>query len=288
MTLMLLGIHALLMLLYAIAVDNGYSKMHWLHLLLALMLPYIGEICLLLAEVNDIPSRPVYVSPLHQEASREKPSETFRLPADWQERIHADEEDARAFLLKMIGGQCENLVCLLHEALHSPSSEVCHIAAITLMKLRNQYEQDIIAAQAHLERHRSNILSLKAVIDAIDAYRTSGLNEDELLHNIAQEEIGYIGRYLSVRQADTEYRQTLISLLIPDHPDQAAAQARLLLELSPSSVSSWELALAAHHAAGMQEQMQHLLPGMRFSNAFHSPDGMEKLKELESRYAQEA
>lgn len=283
---LLLGIHALLMLFYAIAVENGYSRMHWLHLLLALMLPYIGEICLLIAELNYIPSKPVYVSPLNKEATSEKPSEGLRLPSDWQERIHGNEEEARVFLLKMISGQCEDLVCLLHEALHAQSSEVCHIAAITLMKLRNQYEKAIIASQKQLECHGSNILSLKAVIDSIDAYRTSGLNEGELLRNIEQEEIDYIERYLSIRQADTEYRQTLIALLIHKNPIQALEQSRLQLELAPESINSWEWALTACQTAGMNDQLKNLLQGMRFSSAFHSPDGVKKLKELECRYAQ--
>lgn len=283
---LLLGIHALLMLFYAIAVEKGYSRMHWLHLLLALVLPYIGEICLLIAEMNCIPSSPVYVSPFNKEASEEQLSEGLRLPSDWRERIHGNEEEARAFLLKMIGGNCEELVCLLHEALHAQSSEVCHIAAITLMKLRNQYEKDIIASQKRLECHKSNILSLEAVIDSIDAYRISGLNDGELLRNIEQEEIDHIERYLSVRQADTEYRRKLIALLLHENPNRAFEQSRLQMELAPESFDSWELALAACYAAGMNEQLENLLQGMRFSNAFHSPDGVKKLEELESRYAQ--
>lgn len=283
---LLLGIHALLMLFYAVAVENGYSRMHWLHLLLALMLPYIGEICLLVAELNDIPSNPVYVSPLRKEATREKRSEGLRLPSDWQEQIHGNEEEARAFLLKMISGNCEELVFLLHEALHAQSSEVCHMAAITLMKLRNQYEKNIIASQKQLECHKSNILNLKAVIDSIDAYRLSGLNEGEMLHNIEQEEIDYIERYLSVRQVDTEYRKTLIALLLHEDPNRAVEQSRIQLELAPEAINSWELALAACHAAGMNEQLKNLLQGMRFSNTFHSPDDIKKLEELESRYAQ--
>lgn len=174
----------------------------------------------------------------------------------------------------------------MHEALHAQSSEVCHIAAITLMKLRNQYEKDIVASQKQLECHGSNILSLKAVIDSIDAYRLSGLNEGELLRNIEQEEIDFIERYLSIRPADTEYRQTLIALLIHKNPIRALEQSRLQLELAPESIHSWEWALTACQAAGMNDQLNNLLQGMRFSNAFHSPDGVKKLKELESRYAQ--
>lgn len=284
--LLLLGIHALLMLFYAAAVEKGYSRMHWLHLLLALMLPYAGEICLLIAELNYIPLRPVYVSPFNEQSPSEHPSNRMELPDDWRACIHGNEEEARVFLLKMIGGNCEKLIPLLHEALHAQSSEVCHIAAITLMKLHNQYEKAIIASQKQWDCQKSNVLNLKAVIDSIDAYRLSGLNEGELLNNIEQEEIDYIERYLSVRRADTEYRRTLIALLIHENPHRAVEQSKLQLELAPESIANWELALSAYHAAGLDEQLQDLLRRMRFSSAFHSPNGISKLEELESFYVQ--
>lgn len=284
--LLCLGIHALLMLFYAVAVEYGYSRMHWKHLLLALLFPYAGEMCLLIAEQNYIPSNPLYVSPFKRQSSCERHLNKGELPDDWQERIHGNEEEARTFLLEMIGSYCDGLILLLHEALHAQSSEVCHIAAITLMKLRSRYEKNIIIAQQQLESNKGNVQNLKAVIDSIDAYRISGLNDGELLCDIRQEEIDFIEQYLSVRREDTEYRRVLIELLLQEKSSRAVEQSKRQLELIPDAVDSWELALRACHAAGMNDQVKELLHRMHFCNAFRSADGMIKLEELERSYGQ--
>lgn len=282
--LLLLGIHALLMLFYAIAVAKGYSRMHWLHLLLALLLPFAGEVCLLIAEMNAVPSKPLYVSPFTEHTPREAASSGAPLPSDWRERIHGNADDARAFLLDMIGCQSTGLVPLLYEALNARSSEVCHIAAATMMKLHHQHEQTIARAQQRYACHPGNIQHLCAVIDALDAYRASGLNVGEVLHHIEQEESDAILQYLSLRHEDTVYRQKLIPLLIRLDPAQAVQQAQCLMTLAPDAPSTWVLALQAHHAAGMDGQVAELLRQMRYCAAFRPADRRGQLEELENTY----
>lgn len=287
MLLLLLAVHLLLMLLYAIAVVMGYSRMHWLHLLLALMLPFAGEICLLLAEMNPVPAKPLYVSPFTENALQEAAVSGATLPADWRERIHGSEDTARAFLLDMISSRCDDLVPLLYEALQVGSSEVCHIAAATMMKLHHQHEQTIAEAQQRYACQPGNVQYLCAVIDALDTCRVSGLNVGEVLRQIEQEECEAILQYLSLRHEDTVYRQKLISLLTRSDPAQAVQQAQCLMNLAPGDIVTWELALQAHHAAGMEIQVQELLWQMRYHPACCAVDQRGKLEELENTYGAE-
>lgn len=277
---LILGIHLLLMLVYAGFVITGHSRMHWLHLLLALLFPFVGECCLLLAEVDSMPASPIYTSPFRRKRHEPFAATGARLPDDWREQLHKDEASARSFLLDVISRNCSGLADVLQEALRVPGSEVPHIAASTLMKLNTQYEDRISLAQRRYEDGRENISYLCTWIDAVDAYRLSGLNNAASLQALVAEEIALIRRYLSVMQKDTQYRPILIALLKDQAPDQAYEEACILLKLLPDAPESWNLALASCQAAGHPDY-QALLHKARLVCALWHPAQRQQLHKWE-------
>lgn len=265
---LLIGLHGLLLLVYAAMIASGRSRMRWLHLLMALPLPLIGEFCLLMAEMDSMPASPLYTSPFRRRQQREDVRTGPRLPDDWRERLYADEASARAFLLDVIGRQCEGMTEVLNEALHVPGSEVCHIAASTMMKLHSRHESAIAQAQHRCDCSGGSIPQLRALIDAVDAYRTSGLNSGAALKALEQEEIMLIRRYLHTMQQDTLYRSMLVRLLAPQEPEAALAEARQLVKLQPEEPEGWRLLLLACQATGDREQLAALKQELRLMTAF--------------------
>lgn len=277
---LLLSIHALLMLIYAAFVATGRSRMHWLHLLLALVLPFAGEFCLLLAELDSMPASPLYTSPFHRKRSDYVVPVGARLPDNWRELLQADEASARSFLLDSIARNCYGLTDVLHEALHVSGSEIPHIAASTLMKLHAQHEKCISIAQNRYENSQENVVFLRAWIDAVDAYRLSGLNDCAALQVLEQEEISLIHRYLFTMQNDTHYRPILIALLMKDSPKNAYDEALIQLKLLPEDPESWNMTLESCRAAHCADY-NALLHKLRLVSALWYPEQRQKLRKWE-------
>ena len=97
------------------------------------------------------------------------------LPERWRETLHGEEQEARTLLLSVIAAQPDTLVPVLQEALTARNSEVSHIAAAALMKQHQLHEKRMAAAEAEYRRYPDNMPALARQIDAIDAYRRSGL-----------------------------------------------------------------------------------------------------------------
>lgn len=285
---LMLGIHGLLMLLYAAMVATGRSRMRWLHLLMALPLPLIGECCLLMAETDAMPASPLYSSPFRRRVKADAMRQGPRLPEDWRERLHGDEASARTFLLDVIGRQCDGLTEVLQEALHVPGSEVCHIAASTMMRLHSQHEKEIVSAQHRCECSGGSMPTLRAWIDAVDAYRASGLNSGASLRSLEEEETGLIRRYLQTMQQDTAYRAKLVRLTMTQAPREALEQALTLIRLDPEDAKSWALALEACKKAGDQQRMAALRQELQYKAAFWPREKRGLLPGWEDDHAQGA
>ena len=285
---LMLGIHGLLMLIYAAMVAMGRSRMRWLHLLMALPLPLIGECCLLMAEMDAMPASPLYTSPFRRRVKADAEHRGPCLPEDWREQLHGDEASARAFLLDVIGRQCDGMTMVLQEALHVPGSEVCHIAASTMMKLHSQHEKAIVSAQHKCECSGGSVPALRAWIDAVDAYRASGLNGGAALRALEEEETILIRRYLQTMQQDTVYRAKLVSLTMAQTPAEALEQAMTLIRLDPENAGNWALALQACEKAGDPQRLATLRRELQYKAAFWPREKRRLLPGWEDEHAQEA
>ena len=285
---LMLGIHGLLMLLYAAMVATGRSRMRWLHLLMALPLPLIGECCLLMAEMDAMPASPLYTSPFRRRVKADATRQGPRLPEDWRAQLHGDEASSRAFLLDVIGLQCDGLTEMLQEALHVPGSEVCHIAASTMMKLHSQHEKEIVSAQHRCECSGGSMPTLRVWIDAVDAYRASGLNSGASLRTLEEEETGLIRRYLQTMQQDTAYRAKLVRLTMAQAPSDALEQAVTLIRLDPEDAMNWALALEACSKAGETQRLAALQRELQYKATFWPKEKRRLLPGWEDDHAQGA
>lgn len=206
---LLLGIHLQLMLIYGLLVVTGRSRMKSTHLLLACFLPFVGEICLMAAEIGTTPAKPLYCSPFFKTDRISRPQDTWTLPSDWQEVLLGNEHAARALLLKVIDTQPPRMVEVLHMALHAESSEVSHIAAAALMKLHHQHEKAIAAASSASKALPGNMPVLVKWIDAIRGYRESGLVEGASLALLREQELQLLAVYLDKMPLDQQYQSEL-------------------------------------------------------------------------------
>lgn len=202
---LLFGIHLLLMTIYAWMVMTKRSRLNMQHLLLALCLPFIGEICLLAAEIGEIPSGLIYRSELKKKKKPDRPVSDWQCPDNWKDIILGEESTAREFLMKAIESSNPLLPEILLAGLTSPSSEISHISASKLMNMHRNSENKINKAREDSNRYPDNMSLLATHIDAIDAYRTSGLADPFLCETLTRQELSLLKRYLRNMPNDLHY-----------------------------------------------------------------------------------
>ena len=241
---MALGLHGLLMLTFAWMVGTGRSKLRWTHLAYALLLPFIGECCLVAAELGRVPDQPIYMNSLHPDHTLRHAVDRAQVPENWKDVLNGDETIARQFLLNIINHQPETYSEMLHAALQSKNSEVCHIAAAAMMKMHHQYEETIRRAAETHERMPGDIISLSVWIDAIGVYRSSGLAQGAAYVELIREEAALIEEYLVRMPLDTQRTSELVRIhLTLGNQDQAWQRAKQLLEMSSEQPEHWDLAI---------------------------------------------
>lgn len=284
---LLLGVHGLLLTVYAALMLSGRSRLHPAHLLLAVPLPFIGEMILLTAECGKIPAKPLYTNPFHPADGRKQPA-AWIPPADWTEVLRSEEGTARAFLLEAISHQPDNLVSILYAALDSHNSEISHIAAATLMKLHRQYEDRMSRAGELYGANPQNIQCLTDWIDAIRAYRESGLNEGTSLTELERDEMKWIRAYLARMPKDTAYRAQLVRLLLKRGAPDALDEALELVRLDAEEPAHWRLAFAAAKAGNRADVLDMLTNQCRFASAKWPQEKRDALEDREDEHATEA
>lgn len=209
---MLLGVHLMLILIYWLRMVMGHTRIQTTHLLLAVFLPFIGEILLAAAEIGAVPSRPLYSSPFERNEEKTSDHANWTLPPDWKDILCGNEESARELLFKVIDSHSQQMVEVLKTALHASSSEVSHIAAAALMKLNHQHESAIASASAASENISGNMTALARWIDAVRNYRESGLVEGASQSVLLEQELLLLKRYLKEMPLDQKYIAELAAL----------------------------------------------------------------------------
>lgn len=202
-----LGIHFLLITTYAYLIMSNHSRLRYIHLLLALFVPFAGELCLLAAEIGIISANPVYTTKLKKGKQHTKVSSNWICPQNWKEIILGDEKTARDFLMEAIDSEDALLPEILKAGLFSLSSEISHIAASRLMKMHRTYEDAIVLARDKSKKMPHNMRLLASYIDAVDAYRVSGLLDEVSYSTLKNEELSLLEQYMSIMPDDQHYKQ---------------------------------------------------------------------------------
>lgn len=201
-----LGIHLLLLSVYAFMIQTNRSRLNMTYLLLALFLPFVGELCLIAAEVGKVPEKSKYVNSPNPCTTISAKLSNYSIPSDWKETVLGEEGKARYLLMSIMDNATENeLAEILKTALHSKSSEVSHIAAAGLTRLNKKHEDAIAAARDACTAKADNTSILASYIDAVNDYITSGLPDEFSREELKETELRLLDRYLNLMPQDEYY-----------------------------------------------------------------------------------
>lgn len=202
---LMLGIHFLLITIYAYMVMMKHSRLSRYHLLLALALPFIGEVCLLAAEVGKMPASLIYQTGFKKKSRTESDIKAWACPENWENILLGEENAARDFLMNAIDSETDMLPKILKTGLLSQSSEVSHISASRLMKLQRMHEDEIARASEASKKNPNNVSLMAAYIDSIEAYLSSGVLDEASSENYKAEELALLRRYTRIKPDDQRY-----------------------------------------------------------------------------------
>lgn len=208
---LLLGIHILLISLYALFIQTNNSRLSYIHLALALCIPFIGELCLLAAEAGAVPAKSKYVKRVPDSQNQTSIIKgKWIVPDNYEEIVTGEESQARIFLMDAIDNADEQqLSVVLKKALHSQSSEVSHIAASALMRLNQKHEDAISEAKNNSDCMPNNFRFLASYIDAVHSYITSQLPDKASFMELINLEKSLLVKYLDYMPDDAFYHERL-------------------------------------------------------------------------------
>lgn len=186
--LLLLSLHLFLIVCYYICIEIHKSRLNHGYLLFALFFPFVGELCLLVAELGNAPAEHEFVKPFKQFTTKEDASNQVVVD------LPQENEITRGYLLSMLKKPPQNMSAILKIAMNSADSEIVHIAAASIMKRQREYEQEMRDASEACKRMPNSMSKLRNYIMVIDAYyaeellggaaATSLLEQQEILLNM--------------------------------------------------------------------------------------------------------
>ncbi len=210
---LLLGIHILLITLFALFIQTNKSRLNYTYLTLALCIPFVGELCLLAAEIGAVPAKSKYIKVPDSHHQTPIMKGEWIIPDDYEEIVTGEENQARNFLMDAIDNADEQqLSMILKKALYSQSSEVSHIAASALMRMNQKHEDAISVAKSNSDCMPNNSQFLVSYIDAVHSYIISQLPDKASLMELVNLEKSLLVKYLDCMPDDTIYHERLLNL----------------------------------------------------------------------------
>lgn len=179
----LISLHALMMLVYLLAVEEKRSRHQYAHLLFAACLPFVGEACLLLAEFGKAQESGIQERLFRSGKTGKAAASSVPMPL--KQMI------GRKDILEVIETRPSNEVGILREALKAKDAEVVHLAAATIMRMQQEYENRISSISNRYKSFPDDMNALEEYIDLLGEYHGRkllvGEAEKELL--LEQEEL---------------------------------------------------------------------------------------------------
>lgn len=186
----LISLHALLMLAYLMAIEMKISRHQYAHLLFAACLPFVGEACLLLSEFGKAEE-----SGIQERLFRSR--KTKRIAASSVPMPFA-QPITRKDILEIIETKPSNEVELLREALKAKDAEVVHLAAATIMRMQQEYENRISSVSNRYKSFPDDMNALEEYIDLLGEYHARNLLVGESAKELLLEQEDFINRLLAV------------------------------------------------------------------------------------------
>ncbi len=202
---LLIGIHFLLLSVYAMAIELKVSRHPYIYLIYAACVPFAGELALFLTEFGK--TAPMYNTEKMFFFSNQTKEEKIAKELDVQDNI------GREFLLNAIEQKPSNLPLILKNALNSSDIEVVHVAAATIMKLQREYENNIKLSKERYLSMPENMAEIKQYIKLVGEYYSTHLLNGESAVLLLKQQEESINKLLSVLPDDYEANYCLIENL---------------------------------------------------------------------------
>ena len=212
----ILGLHFLLISIYGVLIERRVSRLQCEYLLWALCLPFVGELCLLVAEVGYFQTAQIYKSPLIVEETGVASGSQQVIDYNGSQTI------TREYLLDAIKKKPSNLVELLKGALGSDDVEVAHIAAANIMRIQRGFEVEIKSSEREYQLMKDDMSLLKNYIKAIDNYLSSNLLEGDLLIQMRETKKSLLEAYIAKMPGNHEASASLqkVRMQLAEKPDR--------------------------------------------------------------------
>lgn len=273
--LFLLSFHLFLMAGYVVLIETKKSRLSYGYLVFALFVPFIGELCLLAADLGKSPASNKPVMPFR------KFEETVSGECCEHEIVVDVKRISRTQLLQIIKKNPANITEILREALESEDTEVIHIAASSIMKIQSKFEGKIRLAQEQYEQMSNHMGRLKSYIDIISEYYATGLISGNTALSLLNQQEELIDKYLKVLPEDREVRIISIknSMYQSDY-EVALTKAELFRNSDLSDINAWELTLLICTKLNDKEKISEVLFESERFEKYWSGKDKERWKDI--------
>ena len=275
----LLSLHLFLMLCYVILIETKKSRLNYGHWLFALLIPFVGELCLLAADIGRSPASNNVVMPFKQFKKDNLNERAY--PGNYEFDVQTI---SRQQLLEVIKNRPLNFESILKESLNSKDIEVVHIAASTTMKLQREYENNLKNAAEEYKAAPNNMSKLKYYIETIEEYYSKKLLVGAAALSLLEEQRELIERYLKVLPEDKEIGKLSVkNHMIQNEYNAAFQEAESLRYRYFDDIEIWELSLNVCIESNNQEKLDGILEDSAKTSCFWSNEQKLRWNEIKSR-----
>lgn len=264
----LLSFHLFLIICYACLLELKISRLSFGYLFFALFFPFVGEVCLIAADLGKSPAENNFVKPFIEFEHSVKTDNLTKLESFDTSNI------SRTQILEIIREEPSNLVDLLKSALSSDDSEVVHIAAASIMKMQQNYENKIKLASESYYSMPQNMNRLKKYIETLGDYYSQGLLNGEAAVSLLEQQATLLEKYLNVLPEDKEMGMLYIKNSLQQNKYELAIQQAQFVRYSfITDFDIWELSVQVLNRSGNQTELKKLFEeGIKLSNHWSYSD----------------
>ncbi len=208
--LILIALHLFFISLYALLISKGKSHLQFSYLIFALFLPFIGEICMVFADLSTPELIKANQSAIQDVTFEGKP---ISKSADLVQTLcFGNGVSARNALSVVFDEKPQNTFSILKLALNARDSEVVHLSAAALMNYQRKFENSIRTFEEECAYAPSNATLITDYYNAIQNYISSGLPDDCTMRAYKDRQIYLCERYLALMPSSYKCGMRLAAL----------------------------------------------------------------------------
>lgn len=274
----LLSLHLFLMLCYVVLIETKKSRLSYGHWLFALFIPFVGEFCLLFADIGRSPASNSFAVPFKSF------DDIKQCVSDKNGEYECCcETITRQQLLEIIQKRPANFEAILKSALSSKDIEVVHIAASTIMKLQREHENALRLAAEEYGHTPNNMNKLKRYIEVIDEYYSKDLLSGNAAAALLKQQQVLIEAYLKVLPDDRDIGMLCAkNNMLQGNYNGAIDTAEALRYRNITDIDLWELSIQICLKARDEKKLNEILKDSEKMIESWSIEQKKKWKEIKS------